>query len=216
MRTQSWRTWWCLGKSMDLIPFPWSHPCARTCFQMSRNTWSARRGSCRQFWRIFAFNLLQLCIAGCVQCISIDLVSTSHFRVFSFSFSISAWAVMASNAPKQPRMPITSTFPLVLDEDSRWGLLHRRRSLLWWQRERGLSVKHLGADERFRLALETRSAPPPFEAVGLVDKDYLQFVVNESGLQRKAFVCVNFISIWHMVNWVQELVSRCFAVDLEC
>ena len=34
-----------------------------------------------------------------------------------------------------------------------------------------LSVKHLGADERFRLALETQKRPPPFEAVGLVDKD---------------------------------------------
>ena len=58
-----------------------------------------------------------------------------------------------------------------------------------------LSVKHLGADEHFRLALETQKRPPPVEAVGLVDKD-LQFVVNESELQRKAFVCVNFISIW--------------------
>ena len=180
--------------------------CKNLLPDVSQWTWSARRGSCRQFWRIFAFNLLQLCIAGCVQCISIDWWA---LRISGFSLSVSLFPLelwwrpmLLSSWPRLKRrfrpQYFNSTFPLVLDEDSRWGLLHRRRSLLWWQRERGPSRDGHGdawADEHFRLALETQKRPPPFEAVGLVDKD-LQFVVNESELQHKAFVCVNFISIW--------------------
>ena len=72
---------------------------------VSQWTWSARRGDCRQFWRTFTFNLLQSCIAGCVQWFSMISVITFACHVFSFSFSISTWAVMSSNAPKQLDTP---------------------------------------------------------------------------------------------------------------
>ena len=89
----------------------------------------------------------------------------SHFRVFSFSCSISAWAVMLLSRwlrltrrfrPQQ----FNSTFPLVLDEDSLRGLLHRRRSLLWWQRERGPSRDgHGDAWARAWISSPFREAP---------------------------------------------------------
>ena len=136
MRTQSWRTWWCLGKSVDL---KW--------------TWRARKGYCSQCWRIVAFNLLQLCSAGCVQRFSLDF--GDHLRIAVFSLSVSLFPLelwyrpmLLSSRQRLKRrfrpQQFSSTFPLVLDEDSRRGQLHRRKSLPGWQLERGLSRDGLG------------------------------------------------------------------------
>ena len=53
-----------------------------------------------------------------------------------------------------------STFPLVLDEDSLRGLLHRRRSLPWWQRERGPSRDGHG-DAWAKHGFDLLSVKPP-------------------------------------------------------
>ena len=168
-RTQSWRTWWCLGKSMDLIPFPWSHPCARTCFQMSRSGPGVLGGgpadSFDGFLRSICFSCALLVVYSAFQLIWWAL----RISVFSLSvslFPLELWwrPMLLSSWPRLKRrfrpQYFNSTFPLVLDEDSRWGLLHRRRSLLWWQRERGPSRDgHGDAWARAWISSPFREAP---------------------------------------------------------
>ena len=158
---------------------------ARTCFQMSRSGPGVLGKGTADSFADFCVQFAS--VVHCWLCTENFTWFGNHLRISVFSLSVSLFPLELWCRPmllsswlrlKRRFRPqqFTSTLPLVLDEDSCRGLLHRRRSLLWWQLERGPSRDgHGDAWARAWIWSPFREATP-----------------------------------------VQELASRCLAVDLEC
>ena len=146
-RTQSRRTWWCLGKTGI-----WS-PLREATKNSSRSEPGVLGGGIAGS---FDGLLRSICFSRALLVVYSDFPwfrwSPSH-AMFSLSVSLFPLELWYRSMPLSSwiRLKIrfrpqyfNSTFPLVLDEDSRRGLLHRSKLLPWWQLEWGLSRDVLG------------------------------------------------------------------------